>query len=255
MILRRMADGIRTQNWFTVIIEIFVVVIGIFLGLQVTEWNEDRKDKARTYAYLERLSSDLDVDLSTYNDRMVFWAEVSRYGNIGLAYASTGDAEELSQWDLLLAYFQASQIAEFYSTSATFEELKSAGELGLITNTRLRDALSSYYLRGINATLLERPQYREHVRGIVPISIQTYVWTTCYDSNSVGGQTMFDCAAPVSEDVIAQIVIDIASNDALMQELRYWVSTMQVTAEIARNFVNSATSAQQLIRAELEAVQ
>ena len=28
MILKKLADAIRTQNWFTVIIEIFIVVIG-----------------------------------------------------------------------------------------------------------------------------------------------------------------------------------------------------------------------------------
>ncbi len=40
MILRRMADAIREQNWFTVFIETLIVVIGIFLGFQMTEWNE-----------------------------------------------------------------------------------------------------------------------------------------------------------------------------------------------------------------------
>lgn len=255
MIIRRMADALRTQNWFTVIVEIFVVVIGIFLGLQVTEWNEDRKDKERTYAYLERLSGDLDVDLRTYNNRMEFWAEVSRYGNIGLAYANTGDVGDKSQWDLLLAYFHASQVGEFYSTSATFDELRSAGELGLIMNTRLRHALSSYYLRGINPALSERPSYREHVRGIVPIAMQTYIWSTCFRSDSRGDQVMIDCAAPTSEEIITNIVNDIAGNEALMQELRYWVSTMQVAIVIGRNFVDSATSVQQLIRAELEAAQ
>jgi len=59
MILKRMADGIRTQNWFTVIVEIFIVVIGIFLGLQVTEWNEEREESARTKQVIETLREDL----------------------------------------------------------------------------------------------------------------------------------------------------------------------------------------------------
>ena len=38
MILRRLADAIRDQSWFTVALEIMIVVIGIFIGLQVDGW-------------------------------------------------------------------------------------------------------------------------------------------------------------------------------------------------------------------------
>ena len=30
MILRRMANGIRHQDWFTVVLEVLIVVVGIF---------------------------------------------------------------------------------------------------------------------------------------------------------------------------------------------------------------------------------
>jgi len=39
MILHRLAEGVRAQNWFTVIVEVLIVVVGIFLGLQVDDWN------------------------------------------------------------------------------------------------------------------------------------------------------------------------------------------------------------------------
>lgn len=44
MILRRMADAIKRQDWFQVTVEILIVVIGIFLGLQVTDWAERQND-------------------------------------------------------------------------------------------------------------------------------------------------------------------------------------------------------------------
>jgi hypothetical protein len=37
MILRKLAESIRQQNWFTVLVEILIVVIGIFVGLQVDD--------------------------------------------------------------------------------------------------------------------------------------------------------------------------------------------------------------------------
>ena len=40
MTLRRLADAFRDQSWFTVALEIMIVVIGIFIGLQVDGWGE-----------------------------------------------------------------------------------------------------------------------------------------------------------------------------------------------------------------------
>ena len=53
MILRKLAESIRSQDWFVVIIEILIVVVGIFLGLQVDDWNQQRKDRADEQVFLE----------------------------------------------------------------------------------------------------------------------------------------------------------------------------------------------------------
>lgn len=45
MIQQRLAAAINQHNWFTVTIEILIVVTGIFIGLQVDDWNEARKDR------------------------------------------------------------------------------------------------------------------------------------------------------------------------------------------------------------------
>ena len=45
MILRRLVTSLREQSWLTLVLELVVVVVGIFLGLQVDSWNEARKDR------------------------------------------------------------------------------------------------------------------------------------------------------------------------------------------------------------------
>jgi len=37
VILRRLADVIRRQDWFTVAVETLIVVLGVFVGLQVND--------------------------------------------------------------------------------------------------------------------------------------------------------------------------------------------------------------------------
>ncbi len=55
MILRRIAENIRSQNWFAVAIEFIIVVAGVFLGLEVQDWNEARKERVEAHGLLSRL--------------------------------------------------------------------------------------------------------------------------------------------------------------------------------------------------------
>jgi hypothetical protein len=55
MILRRISENIRSQNWFAVAVEFVIVVVGVFMGLQVQDWNEVRKERIEEHALLLRL--------------------------------------------------------------------------------------------------------------------------------------------------------------------------------------------------------
>ena len=247
MILRRITEHVRAQNWFAVGIDFLIVVVGVFIGIQVANWNEARLDAGRAQAYLERISLDLDADLAALADRQRFWREVSRYGDMGLRYAQMGAADVTSHWALLLAYFQASQVAEFITAQATYHELRGARDLELISDLDIRNALARYYNFGAAATVVERPAYRVRVRGIIPMDIQAYIWDSCYESDQFGNQRMFECPSPVSPAAAREIVDMLAGNSALMEELRYWMSTMHVAQLIAKDRIAAATSLKTMI--------
>ena len=59
MILRRLAQSIRKQDWFAVAIEFVIVVVGIFVGLQVSEWNEQRQLREREAYVISQLIIDV----------------------------------------------------------------------------------------------------------------------------------------------------------------------------------------------------
>jgi uncharacterized membrane protein len=43
MLLRHVSKHFSEQNWFAVGLDVIVVITGVFLGMQVTEWNNGRK--------------------------------------------------------------------------------------------------------------------------------------------------------------------------------------------------------------------
>lgn len=60
MILRRLATSIRKQDWFAVIIETLIVVMGVYLGIQLGNWNSSRQQQADADRYIVQVSQTLD---------------------------------------------------------------------------------------------------------------------------------------------------------------------------------------------------
>ncbi|MBL4871653.1 MAG: hypothetical protein JKX72_11955 [Robiginitomaculum sp.] len=55
MRLRSITKNIRDQNWLAVFLDFFIVVVGILLAFQITNWSERQSDKAEYNRALERL--------------------------------------------------------------------------------------------------------------------------------------------------------------------------------------------------------
>jgi hypothetical protein len=65
MILRSLATALHKQDWTTVIIELLMVIVGVFLGIQVANWNEARAEQTRTAEQLASFREEL--MLARYN--------------------------------------------------------------------------------------------------------------------------------------------------------------------------------------------
>ena len=145
MILNRLANRLRKGDWGTVIIEILIVVVGIFLGLQVDDWNELRKERHRETRYLERLYEDLEQDIQTIRSSLDSYSARQDMGDFLL---ETIKNPELVRSDPS-RFVTSIQLAAFTTPPAisdhTFEELKFSGDLVIIQDEALRSDLSKYY--------------------------------------------------------------------------------------------------------------
>ena len=59
MILRRFAQSLKEQNWTAIAVEFVLLVLGVFLGIQVSNWNEGRIEQARTNQVLDAFRADM----------------------------------------------------------------------------------------------------------------------------------------------------------------------------------------------------
>ena len=59
MILRRLSHSLREQNWTAIAIEFVLLVLGVFLGIQVANWNAGAIERREAEEALLRLEEDL----------------------------------------------------------------------------------------------------------------------------------------------------------------------------------------------------
>ena len=237
MILRRIAEAIRQRNWFTVLFEIMIVVLGVFLGLQANNWNEARADRERSEQYVARIRADLVADMTELQRHRAFWELVTNEGYAAIRYAETGDMHGLTAWALLRAFLHASQAWQFTFVDATYAELRSAGQLGLIPDPEMRNVLADYYVavalrRGGLGPYHLLPEYRELVRGRMRSDIMRYYGLACFEQ-AAGVQRFVECPPPQGVSDTVDILEQLAADPEIVDALRYWIDTQRMTVELA----------------------
>lgn len=68
MIIQRLGTRLRQQDWLAVTIELLLVMAGVFLGIQMSNWNEQRKERAAESAYLARIAQDARRDIAQLDE-------------------------------------------------------------------------------------------------------------------------------------------------------------------------------------------
>ncbi len=139
MLLRRVTKHVRAQNWTAITLDFLIVVVGIFVGLQVSNWNDARVLRAEEGLLLSRLSADFEVidhrlksHIDEYFQNMVSIEFVNHVLESNAAIDSTDFRTKLDR---------VMSVTAPPNRSATFAEMASAGKVDLVHNDSLRRAL------------------------------------------------------------------------------------------------------------------
>ena len=143
MIIKRLAAAMRRQEWFTVVLETIVVVIGIFIGLQADDWNSARQDRQDEQEFMWRLHSDMMLaEKLTVRLRDRRLDQVGALVTAGDVFFERTDRDELSEKEC--TSIGASNLFNINAPSIpAFDELIGIGRLGIIRDVELRGALVS----------------------------------------------------------------------------------------------------------------
>jgi len=182
MILRRLSQSLKVQNWTAIWIEFVLLVAGVFLGIQVSNWNAERETRQKSAIFSARLMADLRVEAWAYQYLMEYEKDVQ--ANARRALDGFDGTQPLSDEQLVIAAYRATQYESQDRHRATYDELVSTGTIGLITDQKMREtAMMVYATTLIDQTLEEGKQseYRLIFRRTLPAQVQQALLEKCGD--------------------------------------------------------------------------
>jgi hypothetical protein len=235
MILRRLSEGIRKQDWFTVVVEILIVVLGVFLGLQFNNWNESRLEDRQSAEYTERLIADLRVEAWNYDVMIAYLEEVK--SNADRALEVLDGSLTVSNEQFLIYTYRATQYTDGVRRRATYDELTSTGKIGLIRDSFLRDTAASVYTRAFIDRVTQEgtyAPYRIAFRKLLPAQVQDALVENCgdrfvpvLDYSAIHSQLDYECDTGLTAEQIDHAVNQLSADPDIVPLLRLQAANLR----------------------------
>ena len=246
MILRRFIKNINEQNWFVVWLDVFVVMVGIFLGMQVTNWNEERKENSLRKIYNERLIVDFNNELRGAKARIDYFNGTKLYGYQALDFLNEPSSQRVPTTDIIVAFMMASGRWENSSNQNTYNELINSGRIHLLGSFKLRDVINQYY--SDNSTRMvefaRMSAYFISIRSIIHPDVQETILNNCEKIEGVLQVTIFikqSCNIEMKAKNVLETMKKIEAHPTLKSELNYLISQLRYNNAIFSEQISSAS--------------
>lgn len=228
MIPRRVYQHVKDHNWFAVSVDLAIVVLGVFLGTQVSNWNEERETRARARAFSERLANDLVIEAWNYEFLVNYTKESLDNAERALG-ALTGRAP-LSDEAFLVSAYRATQYKYNDRRRATYDELVSTGEISLIADQKLRETAVIVFttpLFDIISDEGKQAEYRELFRTSIAAEAQRALLNDCGDHTArvgdyatIVGSLDYPCTLELPAETIAAAAKALRDNPRTIPALQ-----------------------------------
>lgn len=235
MLSRRLIKTLKQQQWTTFFFELAVVVLGVFIGLQASNWNEERLSNKQAAIFAERLKADLREE-DWYTQLQIDYTRRVLAAADRAASALEGTTT-LSDEALLINAYRATQYKHRPRRRSTYDELIATGTIGLIRDPVLRDtAMRLYHIPVFENMVREGMQsrYRETFRMSLPNNVQRTLSKNCGDRYAATGDYAalpgildYPCSTGLSDSAIGEAAQALKANPTLLPSLRLRIADIE----------------------------
>lgn len=246
MILRRVMEHLKTQNWTAIGLEIMIVVIGVFLGIEVANWNAERQDERTAQQYIARIQDDLLANQRDMRTRITFFQTI-RAHMLGALEALDDPPETLGRQFITDSFIASFTVARLFG-SDTYDELSSGGAGNTALDVDTRQRLAQFYrvTASSNFFFLRIPPYHDTLRRRMPYKIQSQLrqsgCNSTFETDPNGEPTVLppkDCRLSITDEEVRQVVAKLVDAD-LGPDLTHALADVDLKIILFQTTINRA---------------
>lgn len=199
MIYKRAIAKLRAQDWFAILVELGIVILGVYIGTWVANRNQQSDQRANTIRLLDELRPEIRYQEENFR-------RFERYQQTTAAYAKVAMAgwrrdPSVSDNAFVIAAYQASQITGSAINTNSWASMFGNQQVQNIRDPNVRRQLIR--VLSLDSTVSDYRQgdtdYRKHVRQTIPDNIQNTIRSRCGD---VTNDTLDAATLPATCDVL-----------------------------------------------------
>src|SRR5688572_10611303 len=76
MVIRRIRENVTAHNWFAVAVDLMVVGIGVFIGIEAANWNQRRMERADAAEYRSLVLDNLQANEADIAARIAYYRQI-----------------------------------------------------------------------------------------------------------------------------------------------------------------------------------
>jgi len=217
MLLRRFSAHVRNENWFAVFLDLVVVVVGLFIGLQIDTWWEGQKEARLEGAYLLEIQEDFELNKSVLEQMTARLEEIIQ-SMLVLQEQSALASPSLPVAELNENFVSISRMASFIPVNRAYANLTGSGDLRLIQSRPLKNALAEYYTAAKITVMVQNTHEMELVQVFEPYIVENLD----YLAVAISRVDDFPLPPPVEEARILDVLTTRRFRNILAQK---WVIT------------------------------
>lgn len=233
MAIRRFREHAAEQNWFAVLIDVGIVVLGVFLGIQASNWNTARLQRGEVRAYQDQIVDDLIANEQELAERLHYYRQVRVHALAAMAsLESTAPRGEA----FLVNCYQATQVSPIRMERSAYDEMIASGMAKSFADPAVRRRLSSYYAGTdrLEAGTIFSTGYRDRIRREMLHAVQQRLRERCSDliaTSREGLETITlpaRCSLDLPPAMIARAAADLGDAPDLKEELARHIADLDI---------------------------
>lgn len=139
--LRKIWNSLKKENFTFAVIELLMIIVGVFIAFQVDQWNDERKEARDQYLWLEAVREDLGQSVPFIQGRIAYEGQMISALDEVLRALKSGEVPAAKR-----AAFERGLQQRFITPSpfqliGTIQQLNVSGQMNDIRDPNLRQRL------------------------------------------------------------------------------------------------------------------